>query len=71
MKVTDQVFMDVSIEDEYFGRIILGLFGDIVPNTVKNFKEIVANGINGKSYVGTRIHTAIKKVLVLGKIANV
>ncbi|PSN36192.1 Peptidyl-prolyl cis-trans isomerase B [Blattella germanica] len=46
-KVTDRVYFDVSIDGESAGRIIIGLFGDVVPKTVKNFKTIASEGING------------------------
>lgn len=36
-KVTDKVFLDLTIEGEPAGRIELGLFGEILPATVKNF----------------------------------
>ncbi|XP_056631140.1 uncharacterized protein LOC130441462 [Diorhabda sublineata] len=65
-KITDQVYFDINIENEYLGRIILGLFGEVAPKTCKNFKEIVQHGINGKSYIGTRFHTAISRVMIQG-----
>ncbi|KAJ8960951.1 hypothetical protein NQ318_020252 [Aromia moschata] len=65
-KITDRVYFDVKIEDEYVGRIILGLFGEIAPKTCENFKQIATTGINGKSYVGTKFHTAIKRIMIQG-----
>lgn len=65
--VTDQIYFDVAINHEYLGRITLGLFGEVAPKTVKNFKEIAVNGIKGKTYLGTKFHTAIKKVMILGE----
>ena len=40
--VTEKVFMDVDIDGEPLGRIVFGLFGDVVPDTVKNFKGLSA-----------------------------
>ena len=38
--VTDKVFMDIDIDGEPIGRIVFGLFGDVVPETVANFKGL-------------------------------
>lgn len=65
-KVTDQIFFDVAINHEYLGRIVFGLFGEIAPKCAKNFKEITVNGINGKTYMGTKFHTSIRKIMVQG-----
>ena len=35
--VTDRVFFDVEIDEKPAGRIVFGLFGDVVPWTVENF----------------------------------
>lgn len=34
------VFMDISINDIYVGRITFELFDDIVPDTVENFRTL-------------------------------
>ncbi|XP_053625869.1 peptidyl-prolyl cis-trans isomerase, rhodopsin-specific isozyme-like isoform X2 [Plodia interpunctella] len=51
-RVTDQVYLDIRSEDKSLGRIVIGLFGDLAPKTVKNFKVLATKGINGKSYKG-------------------
>ena len=43
--VTDKVYFDVTIDDEDAGRIVFGLFGDVVPLTVANFVAL-AEGID-------------------------
>ncbi|CAH1109084.1 unnamed protein product [Psylliodes chrysocephalus] len=65
-KVTDQVYFDIQIENEFLGRIIFGLFGEVAPKTCKNFKELATNGINGKTYVGTKFHSAITRIMIQG-----
>ncbi|KAL1490487.1 hypothetical protein ABEB36_013172 [Hypothenemus hampei] len=65
-KITDQVYMDLEIDGRMAGRIVFGLFGEVVPKTVKNFKKLALEGIEGKSYKGTNIFIAIRKVMILG-----
>lgn len=64
--VTDKVYFDVMIDDHPAGRIVLGLFGDVVPKTVKNFLTIATTGIDGKTYAGTTFHRIIKKFMIQG-----
>lgn len=66
-KVTDEIFFDVEIAGEYLGRIVIGLFGDTVPKTVLNFKQIATNGIDGRTYEGTRFHRVIERFLIQGE----
>ncbi len=61
--VTNKCFFDISIDGRSAGRMIIGLFGWVVPLTVRNFKEL-CGGDNGKSkysgyylsYEGTIFH---------------
>ncbi|KAL2920779.1 Peptidyl-prolyl cis-trans isomerase chloroplastic [Bienertia sinuspersici] len=39
-KVTSKVFFDVDIGGEPIGRIVMGLFGDVVPKTAENFRAL-------------------------------
>lgn len=39
-QVTSRAFFDVSIDGRPAGRIVLGLFGNVVPKTVKNFETL-------------------------------
>ncbi|KAI4489664.1 hypothetical protein M0802_010923 [Mischocyttarus mexicanus] len=64
--VTDKVYFDIMIDDHPAGRIVLGLFGEVAPKTVKNFLTISTTGINGKTYTGTPIHRIIKKFMIQG-----
>jgi cyclophilin family peptidyl-prolyl cis-trans isomerase len=60
------VYFDISIGDEHVGRMVLGLFGDVAPKTVKNFLTIASKGINGKTYANSKFHRVINKFMIQG-----
>lgn len=63
--VTDVVWFDIEIDHKMIGRIEIGLFGDTVPKTVKNFIEL-ATGKNGYGYKGSHFHRIISKFMLQG-----
>ncbi|KAL0894793.1 hypothetical protein ABMA27_013319 [Loxostege sticticalis] len=65
-RVTDQVYFDIQDEDKPLGRVVIGLFGDLAPKAVKNFKVLATKGIKGKSYKGTSFNRIIKRFMVQG-----
>lgn len=64
--VTSQVYLDFSHNGKHIGRTTIGLFGDLAPRTVANFREICINGIDGQTYAGSPIHRIIDKFMVQG-----
>jgi peptidyl-prolyl cis-trans isomerase B (cyclophilin B) len=64
--ITDQVYFDMMIGDNPAGRIVVGLFGQDTPKTVKNFITLATEGINGRTYAGSRFHRVIKKFMIQG-----
>ena len=70
--VTDKVYFDVEIDSKPAGRIIFGLFGDVVPWTVENFRSIAEGNLGvGKlgeemDYAGTNFHRIIPNFMAQG-----
>ncbi|RLN87022.1 hypothetical protein BBJ28_00009080 [Nothophytophthora sp. Chile5] len=53
--VTDKVFFDVGINDDYVGKIVMGLYGEVQPRTVENFRAL-CTGEKGASRAGPPLH---------------
>ena len=54
-KITEKTYFDITIDGEKAGRIVFGLFGDVVPKTVLNFKAL-CTGENGVGKSGKKLH---------------
>ncbi|WOL19011.1 peptidyl-prolyl cis-trans isomerase CYP19-4-like [Canna indica] len=71
-EITSKVFFDVEISGQPAGRIIMGLYGKIVPKTAENFRAL-CTGEKGISqdgfpltYKGSPFHRIIPKYVIQG-----
>merc|ERR1711998_379684 len=71
-EITEKVFFDVSIDGAAAGRIVFGLYGDVVPKTAKNFATLcdgsAGMGNSGKPlhFKGSKFHRVIPQFMAQG-----
>uniref|UniRef100_A0A8C2WZN9 Peptidyl-prolyl cis-trans isomerase n=1 Tax=Cyclopterus lumpus TaxID=8103 RepID=A0A8C2WZN9_CYCLU len=64
----NSVFFDITVAGHEVGRIVVGLFGEVVPLTVNNFCWFCCFVLfrKGYGYKGTKFHRVIKDFMVQG-----
>ena len=69
-EVTTRVFFDIDINQKPAGRIVMGLYGNIVPKTVQNFQTLCAGTqLDPKTgfklaYEGSSFHRIIPNFMI-------
>jgi cyclophilin family peptidyl-prolyl cis-trans isomerase len=67
--INTQPFFEITIGDEYVGRIVFQLFDDDAPKTCKNFRYLCSLGLINKdkpAYQDSIIHRVIKDFMIQG-----
>merc|ERR1711990_451215 len=64
-KVTQKVSFDITIDGVDAGTIDIGLFGEVVPKTARNFAEL-ATKTKPEGYKGSAFHRVIKNFMLQG-----
>jgi len=71
-EITHRVYFDVAQEQpggqpKALGRIVIGLFGGVVPKTVENFWTLAQGSkANGDGYKGAPFHRVIPRFMIQG-----
>ncbi|SMN18451.1 similar to Saccharomyces cerevisiae YHR057C CPR2 Peptidyl-prolyl cis-trans isomerase (cyclophilin) [Maudiozyma saulgeensis] len=64
--ITQKVYFDVAHGDKKVGRIVMGLYGDVVPKTVKNFYQLAISEDADMGYISSIFHRVIPNFMIQG-----
>eukprot|EP01080_Neovahlkampfia_damariscottae_P004181 gene4181-7491_t len=61
-----KVFMDIEIGTKKIGKMTFGLFDEIVPKTVENFKQLCISQKKRHGYKNSSFHRVMKQFMIQG-----
>jgi cyclophilin family peptidyl-prolyl cis-trans isomerase len=61
-KVTKRVYLDVLVGGKDEGRLVIGLYGELMPRTSDNFEKLCASN----AYAGTTFYRVLKELTIQG-----
>lgn len=64
--ITNKVYFDIKQGDEELGRIIIGLYGSVVPKTVENFRKLTVSSDPKFGYINSIFHRVIPDFMIQG-----